>query len=113
MHHLKLTCRLIDRYPEIGDDDVTLTDNDAAGGPSQWFLNYMLLLLMMNINSVDTSVSSGLFLWTTLRTCRSALLFYHIHSSSASYDNCLWGQFFLLLDFVQRPALPLSLLLYF
>ena len=62
MHHLKLTCRLIDRYPEIGDDDVTLTDNDAAGGPSQWFLNYMLLLLMMNINSVDTSVSSGLFL---------------------------------------------------
>ena len=39
MHHLKLTCQLIDRYPEIGDDDVTLTDNDAAGGPSQWFLN--------------------------------------------------------------------------
>ena len=61
MHHLKLTCRLIDRYPEISDDAVTLTDNDA-GGLSQWFLNYMLLLLMMNIISVDTSVSSRLFL---------------------------------------------------
>ena len=61
MRHLELTCRLIDQYPEIGDDTVTLTDNDA-GGPCRWFLNYMLLLLMMNIISVDTSVSSGLFL---------------------------------------------------
>ena len=41
----------------------------------QWFLNYMLLLLMMNIISVDTSVFSRLFLSTTFCTCRLALLF--------------------------------------
>ena len=29
-----MTCRLIDRYPEIGDDAVTLTDNDAGGSIS-------------------------------------------------------------------------------
>ena len=37
MHHLKLTCRLIDRYPEIGNDAVTLTDNDAGGSISMVF----------------------------------------------------------------------------
>ena len=30
MNQLKLTCRLISRYPETGDDSVTLTDNDAG-----------------------------------------------------------------------------------
>ena len=29
-----MTCRLIDRNPEIGDDAVTLTDNDAGGSIS-------------------------------------------------------------------------------
>ena len=30
----KLTCRLIDRHSEIGDDAVTLTDNDDGGSIS-------------------------------------------------------------------------------
>ena len=34
MDHLKLTCQLINRYPEIGDDAVTLTDNDVGGSIS-------------------------------------------------------------------------------
>ena len=29
-----MTCRLINRYPEIGDDAVTLTDNDLGGSIS-------------------------------------------------------------------------------
>ena len=59
LHQLKLTCRLINLYPEIGFDVVTLTDNDAEQDPSQcqWILNYILLLLLMNVISVDTSIS--------------------------------------------------------
>ena len=64
LHQLKLTCRLINLYPEIGFDVVTLTDNDAELDPSQcqWILNYILLLLLMNVISVDTSISWFFFI---------------------------------------------------
>ena len=47
MHQLKLTCRLIDRYPEIGDDAVILTDNDADGS------NSMTMIFELHAVAVD------------------------------------------------------------
>ena len=58
-----MTCRLIDRYLEIGDDAVTLTNNDAGRSISITMIFELHAtaidddIWMMNMISVDTLVS--------------------------------------------------------
>ena len=69
-----MICRLIDRYPEIGKDAVTLTDDNARGSVISMAMIFELHAVAVD-DEVDTSVSSRLLLLTTFCTCRLVLLF--------------------------------------
>ena len=73
----------INQYPEIGDDAVVGTDNDA-GGTISMSMNFELHAVAVDddIFSVDTSVSWRLFLLTKFCTCRSVYCSHHILSFS-------------------------------
>ena len=72
----KLTCRLIDRYLGIGDDAVTLTNNDAGRSIS------MTMIFELHATAIDDEYNFSryfsvlrLFLSTIFCTCRLVLLF--------------------------------------
>ena len=81
---LKLAWRLINRYPEIGDAGIILTDDDASGCISMSVI-FELHDVAVNdeYNFSSAWVSWRLFSSTILCTCRSVLFSHYIFSPSS------------------------------